>query len=332
MDRWDVEAAVAGLARGAGANRIFELFARYGPRDFRSIGHKAIFVANSSRTLRVIGRQHAEPVLRSLAYALLNHRGEPNPADHDLGPDQPWRRNLERVKKIRPGWSRGKPNRAATLDLLGTLRTGSNDEACAQVVNLLNRGISPQSVYDALQLGAAELLMRQPGIVALHAVTSTNALRYIFGAAGNDETRRLVLLQNAAFLPLFRAAMKDRGKVGEARIDQLQPAKVKADAPGAVDGVFAARGRNRAEAARQMLGCLDAGLPPQRLIDTARRLIFMKGTNSHDYKFSSAVLEDYYHLSPAWRNRFLAASVYHLRGSAGRDNPLVQRTREAFKG
>ena len=107
MNRWDVEAAnaaIVGLARGTGANRIFELFARYGPRDFRSIGHKAIFVANSWRTLQAIGWQHAEPVLRSLAYALLNHRGEPNPADNDLGPDKPWRRNLELVNKIRTGW------------------------------------------------------------------------------------------------------------------------------------------------------------------------------------------------------------------------------------
>ena len=39
MDRWDVEAAdaaVAGLARGVGAQEVFELFARYAARDFRS--------------------------------------------------------------------------------------------------------------------------------------------------------------------------------------------------------------------------------------------------------------------------------------------------------
>ena len=334
MNRWDVEAAdaaIAGLARGAGANRIFELFAHYGPRDFRSIGHKAIFVANSWRTLQVIGWQHAEPVLRSLAYALLNHRGEPNPADNNLDPDKPWRRNLELVKKIRTGWQEGKASREATLDMLKTLRTESDEDACKQVVGLLNRGVSPQSVYDGMQLGAGELLMRQPGIVALHAVTSTNALRYIFRSAANDETRRMVLLQNAAFLPLFREAMKGRGKVGNSRIDQMEPAKVKGDKSDAVNAVFGAINRDRAEAARQMLGCLDAGIPSKSLIDTARRLIFIKGTNSHDYKFSSAVLEDYHHLAPEWRNWFLAASVYNLRGSGGRDNPLVKRTREAFK-
>ncbi|MCH8922725.1 MAG: twin-arginine translocation signal domain-containing protein [Planctomycetes bacterium] len=41
MDNWDeaaADAAVAGLARSVGANEAFELFARYGARDFRSIG------------------------------------------------------------------------------------------------------------------------------------------------------------------------------------------------------------------------------------------------------------------------------------------------------
>ncbi|HZZ27241.1 MAG TPA: hypothetical protein VFE46_04470 [Pirellulales bacterium] len=34
-------------------------------------------------------------------------------------------------------------------------------------------------------------------------------------------------------------------------------------------------------------------------IDAARLLVFLKGNNAHDYKFSSAVLEDYYHVSPS---------------------------------
>ena len=55
MDHWDeraADAAVASLARSAGADEVFELFYRYGCRDFRSIGHKAIFVANAQRTWR----------------------------------------------------------------------------------------------------------------------------------------------------------------------------------------------------------------------------------------------------------------------------------------
>jgi hypothetical protein len=60
-------------------------------------------------------------------------------------------------------------------------------------------------------------------------------------------------------------------------------------------------------------------------------LIFLKGTNAHDYKYSTAALEDYLHVSPSWRNRYLAASVFNLKGSGSPDNKLVQRTREALK-
>jgi hypothetical protein len=44
------------------------------------------------------------------------------------------------------------------------------------------------------------------------------------------------------------------------------------------------------------------------------------------------VLEDYAHVSPAWRDRYLAASVYWLKGSGDRDSRLVERTRAALKG
>jgi hypothetical protein len=66
------------------------------------------------------------------------------------------------------------------------------------------------------------------------------------------------------------------------------------------------------------------------LMATARRLLFQKGDNAHDYKFSAAVLEDYEHVSPAWRDRYLAASVYMLRGSGDRNNALIQRVRAAL--
>jgi hypothetical protein len=66
------------------------------------------------------------------------------------------------------------------------------------------------------------------------------------------------------------------------------------------------------------------------LMAAARRLLFQKGDNAHDYKFSSALLEDYAHVSPAWRDRFLAAGVYMLRGTGDRDNQLVTRVRAAL--
>src|SRR5262249_21777774 len=84
-------------------------------------------------------------------------------------------------------------------------------------------------------------------------------------------------------------------------------------------------------AARKALGYLQAGRDPRALIDAARRLELLKGDDAHDYKFSSAVLEDYYHASPAWRDRYLASSLLLLPGSADRDNDLVRRTRAALQ-
>ncbi len=329
MNNWDepaADVAVTGLARTAGAQELFEIFCRYGTRDFREIGHKAIYVANSWRTLQAIGWHHAEAVLRSLAYGLLDRDGDANPAKADLPADRPGRHNLNLVKQIRDGWPTGQPSPAATTELLQTLRVASPTEASEKVVELLNRGVAPQSIWDGLFSAAAELLMRRPGILSLHALTSSNAIHFAFQNCGNDETRRLLLLQNAAFLALFRGGEK----LKSVRIDELQPPDSPVGRPPTVENVFAEISHDRMDAARHALACFGNNPQPDEFINTARRLIFLKGNNSHDYKFSSAVLEDYQHLSAPWRDRFLAASVFNLRGTGDKDNDLVKRTRAAL--
>ncbi len=333
MDNWDegaADVAVAGLARTAGLNEIFEIMFRYGARDFRSIGHKAIFVANSKRTLDVIGQQHAEPVLRSLAYALLKHDAG-NPAQGEEPADMPWRRNVDRAKKLRADWTGGNLDNGATLEMLATLRQANEDESCEKVVEIINSGVHPQAVWDALLVGAGELLARQPGIVALHAVTTSNALRYAFNTSASDDTRRMLLLQNAAFVPMFRQAMLGRGgKLKELNLDQLQPVSLSGGDRAPLDEIFADVGGNKMAAAGKVLAYLQSHADPTELADRARLLIFLKGSNAHDYKFSSAVLEDHFNVSPKWRAAYLAASVFNLRGSTGRDNALVARTRAAL--
>src|SRR5205807_9891045 len=103
MDNWDEEGAdraITALVRHASATEVIELFWRYGCRDFRDIGHKAIYAANSYRTLQTIGWRHAEPVVRSLAYAMLEHRESGNPAKGDYEADRPYRENLKRLAKM----------------------------------------------------------------------------------------------------------------------------------------------------------------------------------------------------------------------------------------
>jgi hypothetical protein len=328
MDAWDedaADAAVAGLARSTGANEVFELFARYGPRDFRDIGHKAIFVANSWRTLQCIGWQHAEPILRSLACALLRF-DKVNPAKGDEPADRPYRRNQGIAAKIRSEWQEGKPIKDATADLLAVLREGSEDETCDKVVAMLNGGTAPQSVWDGLFAGAGELLMRHPGIIALHSVTSTNAMHFAYQQSANDETRRRLLLQNAAFIPLFR---KNLDSLSNDHIDALEPLPLETKEP--VTEIFTNLSQNRMVAARKTLAYLKDHPEPKDLMDMARLLVFLKGADSHDYKFSSAVLEDFNHISPEWRTRFLATTMFQLRGAGDKNNHLVERTREALK-
>jgi len=332
MDNWDeaaADAAVVALARTAAAHEMFEVFAHYGARDFRDIGHKAIYVANSFRALEAIGWHHAEPVLRSLAYALLDRGGaKENPSKADLPADRPFRHNLETAKKIRADWLDGKPNAAAATEMLQVTRQGSDAEASDKAVELLNRGVAPQTIFEALFERAGELLMRAPGILSLHATTCTNALHYSWQHCRDDETRRLLLLQNAAYLPLFRGKNKDEG----VRIDELEAAPLAGSGPDAVEEIFSEVSKNRLSASRKVLAYLKENRDPKPLADAARRLIFLKGSDSHDYKFSSAVLEDYHQLAPPWRDRFLAASVFNLKGSAAPDNELVKRTRAALNG
>lgn len=331
LEQWDearTDRAVAGFVRTAGAQELFDVFCHYGARDFRDIGHKAIYVANSWRTLQNIGWQHAEPVLRSLAYALLEHEGA-NPSGRDAEADRAGRRHATLLREIRPPWLAGRPDVAARAEMLRVLRQGSWQQAGEKVVELLNRGVAPASLWDAVFASSAEMLMQRPGIVTLHACTTTNALRYAFDHTAQDETRRFLLLQNAAFLTLFRAraGLGDRDGVA---IDTFEPLAGNAAPTESVAEIFADVSRDKLTAARKTLSWLEANPDARPFIAAAQRLIYLKGTDSHDYKFSSAVLEDHAHVSPDLRGRFLAASVYWLKGSEAPDSPLVARTRAAL--
>lgn len=336
LDRWDesaADAAITGLVRNFGANEVFDELAAYAGRDFRSIGHKVIYLSNATRTLKTIGWEYAEPVMRSLVYAMLNHHGEPNPSTSDLAADRPGRRNRELQSELPQQWLGGKLDDGATRDLIQALHQCSASEASEHVVELIARGVAVQSIWDALFASAAELTMRQRGIVSLHAVTTTNALHHAFQTASDDKTRQFLMLQNASFLPMFRDEASDRGSLADRHIDSLA---AESDDPGnhdnesAIPSVFAGLTKNRMAASADAYRYLSAGGDPQAFVDHARRLVFLKGNDSHDYKFSSAALEDYRAMSPNWSRRYLAASVFQLHGQSERTRPLVGRIQKAL--
>jgi hypothetical protein len=264
-----------------------------------------------------------------VTFACLEHEGK-SPASRDAVPDRPWRQNTERARSIRPDWRHGRTDPAAVGELLQQLRKAPPRESCAAMATMLDTGVDPASLWDGLFLFAAELVMWHLEIISLHAVTSVNALHHAYQTAGDDETRLLMLLQAGAFLALFRQELGDEYR-GGARVDALEPATIKATGTEALAEIFAGIGKDSPLATRQALALLDRGHEmPAQLGAAAQRLVFAKGQSAHDYKFSSAALEDFFHLSPAWRNRYLAANLGLLPGAGERDNALIGRARAAL--
>jgi len=170
--------------------------------------------------------------------------------------------------------------------------------------------------------------MRRADILSLHAITTANAMFYAYRRVRGDHLRKFLLLQNAAFMTNFR---RDPEEIADKQrfIDQIQPEAVTAD--DAIEDIFATISSDKPAAAAKVLAyCQDDPARAREVIDTARRFLFLKGNNSHDYKYTAAVLEDYSQLAPALRDRYLAASVFNLRGSGDKENPLVARIRGAL--
>jgi hypothetical protein len=329
-DRAALEAAAVGCVRAGALDPLLDLFAVFGSRDFGSLGHPAIFVSQAWRAVEIIGRQNAESVFRSLSRVVFPGFGAP----------PLWQTNRERAEKL-PALREGAPDSDATIDLLAIMRQGTEGEVSRKVAELLTNETSPQTIWDAAFAGAGELLMRQPaqpenwfkGIFSLHAVTSMNALRYAYKTARQPETRRFLLLQSPAIVPMFLNSMRQRGgDVGTERIDEFEPAQFESAPNDALAEIFADVGPKRMQAARKALAFLADDGAPRQLIDAARQLIFLKAADTHDYKFSTAVFEDIASISPAWRNRFLASCLHIFRGTGDNDNRLIARTREALQG
>jgi hypothetical protein len=327
MEAWDAaaaDAAIAQLCRTSGAAETMEPVWRMAVRDQRNIGHKPIFAAQSWRTLQAIGWQHAEPVLRSLAFGLLDLQGDARPV-----PVGPYEANLENAKKLRDEWQLGKPDASATRSLLQTIRQASAEEASAEAAKMLDRGVAPDSLWDAVILAGAELMMQTPGIVAIHATTAANSLHYIYGASGDDTTRKLALLQAVGWQPLYRGRAKPPTSPA---VDALEATKPDASGDEAVAEIFDAVPSDRASAARKSVGYLDRGGSTDLVFAAARRMIFHKGRDSHDYKYGAAAWEECVLASdPKWRAPMVAAMMYNLPGAKTPDSPLMNRAREAVR-
>ncbi len=342
MEAWDIERAeraAAALARNRSASEAFDLLWRYGARDYRNIGHKAIYVANACRTLQAIGWQHAEPVLRSLVLSLLDFGKEQKVNGYALD-DQCYAGNLKRVKEMFPRlavtWASAAADVETTRGILDVLRQATPDEACSELANRLVKGSAgAASVWDAVHLAAAELRMRArsgAAILAIHAVTSANGLRYAYQSAPDPQLRFLVLLQAAGWMGQFRSFAESReGNLRPYRITDLVPAAADVPLERNLGEIFAGIPAKVDDSAARVFHLARSMAGRQAFLATALRFTAAKTEEVHFYKYLAAMIEDIPLTSAEWQPHLLAATTYYVKGSNDAEPAAVKRAREALR-
>ena len=336
LDRWDhaaADAAILDYVQHGHLADIFALLFVYGARDLREIGHKAISVCNAHSLTTLFGDgDHCAPILRSTVAALLNSEGEPDPATHDLAPDRPWRRNRERLHRVPLSWREGRNDPGAQRELRAALYRLSPEDSGGAVVEMLQRGISAEAVWQVLFDTAAELLLHAPGIVPLHAQTTANALHYAFRVCNDEQTQQLTLLQCAAFISMFREMTHT--KETDVNLRDLQPLPLEHQAEDPLEGIFASLSSgDRLQAARRSLGYLRNGGDADRLIRKARHHVVYGAQEAHDYKFAEAVFDNYAQFAdPAWQFPYLGAGMAYFKAPRQSAVPIVGDSLKLLQG
>ena len=328
---WDRDAAdraAHNMVAAGQASSALQTLMFHAARDFRAIGHKTIAAANADRLYVGLGSGSllAEPLVRSLALAVQNPERDANPARHEHLADRDWKANQSLAAALPRGWSPGREDISAARTLLQEFRTANSEQAVTASVDLLEHGISADTVWEAVAMFAAELVLRSNDIVAVHANTTADAMRYCYAASDGDAARRLLLLQAVAFMPRFRELTAPRSAARNRRIDAIDPLPA-----GSLDEIFETLGRSRYSAVRQAFGWLDAGGNPVALSDRLRWYATLKNTGSHDIKFAEAMLENYRRLRFPWRDELLAASLMYANAGSTPDDRVVLRAQSLLQ-
>ena len=340
MESWDeprADRAIAVLVRTRGAHEVMEGLWRYGARDYRNIGHKAIFAASSWRTLQTIGWQHAEPTLRSLTQGLLDFGAEQRRNGYRFA-DQCHLANRELAKRTLPKlsgrWSASTRSDAmgATKELVAAVREGQAVSASAAAAGMLSKEqVGAGAVWDAIHLAAGESMMRLPGILGVHCVTSANALHYAFRVSAHAETRLYLLLQAVGWMSQFANFMARDGEIKDFEIAGLEGADLAEDPVEGALEILDLVSKDPTRAARKAFQYAKAHAGAQEFKRAARSMLFAKAKESHDFKYAAAIFEDFSLVAPAWRPHMLATATYYLRGSDAPNSEVVERARDVLE-
>lgn len=327
MEAWDDERAdraLVALVPHHDLASLFELLWPLAARSYVNIGHKMIFAAQTERVLARIGWPYAEPALRSLVYGLL-HR--PSGTETEA-----FERSRELAAALPDTGAPSRPDPARTAVLLNELRDGDSGAAQRRVAAALKEGTSPATVWDALRVWASELFARrlvsQPAddrraLLPVHAVTVTNAFGYAWRTTRSENTRRLVMLQAAGWLPLLRDDLTS--------IVGLGPRVPPTDAIGRVDAPPARlegllEDPSPASIRAHLRDPLHSSAYRTALVEHLAR----KAVEPHQHKYAAVVFEESGLVHPQWGPDLLSAAVPYVPSGRQTDTELALRSREAL--
>ena len=345
LSKSDANAAERGalaLARDQGPRYVLNQLWEFAPRNVGdNLGHPAIALANSLRTMDAMGWQHSDVALRYVTRYIGGYKG-----------DKTYAPNVARLEPTLPAlpadWASATSEKGATLALYKLLRDGKAGDSCDLICAELRSGrIKAGAAWDAISLAAADCMFRHKiggGMLGahVHAVTTTNALRYGFDVANTSRMKLLNLLQAAGVVADFY--VRHFAKEGSLRDSSLLDLS-KADGKGTLRDVFESLpfkardhfepkpGERMAsdEACRLAFNLLQNENGQAAFMQTARSFLCVKASlDPHDIKFPAAIFEDAFSVSPSWRSYLLAASVHSLHGSKSSDTPVLVKVREAL--
>jgi hypothetical protein len=206
------ELSLLALCRLEGPKTAFGRLWVYGSRNSNNIGHPAIAFVQAWRTLETIGWRHAESLVQFVVQELATRNPPPLYQVNR-------RERSTQVHTLPLDWAGRRTDEAATVELLSLLHAGDASAACAWAFESLKSGrVQAQAVWDAVFLGAGELMMRfhsSSQLLArpLHTTTSMNALHYAYRSCGDPATRLLTLLMAVDWTAGFIATEIKRGKL-----------------------------------------------------------------------------------------------------------------------
>lgn len=306
--------AVTALLAKEDPRRVYECFWPAGARCFAGLAHKMILAAQAHRALEFLGWEHAEPTLRMLASAYSDRYRIGEYPDDDQA-----RAAAGELRDPLNGL--GDPE--VSLALFRRLSGASPAEGMELAVASLNDGMSSATFWDAIFLAASDVFARGPGLLPVHAVTVADALAYGYHASSISAptTRKLLLVQAAAWMPTFRddfAARRNLSMDGPG-LDDLELGDVEDDV--SVEDVF------REPTRQKVVGCVSGGRRSEFEM-RLRRTLHCGATEVHQLKFAAAVLANASRAHPRLAPWILAPVLDYLPTASTPETELHARSVE----